>query len=211
MSRLPIVGGDLGGWGSILNDYLSQSLDATGGVTATGSTTSRTLPARFSGVYNVLDYGAKGDGTTNDAAAFQAAINAAQTGTKIGLVYVPPVATRYLLSSGLTFSVAGAAAPLSIAGDGKYTTIIRYTGAGSFLSATGGNGFIQGLFRDFTVQLTNAAAIGLNMTQLESATVRSVRVAWVGVGSNGGTAIYSVPANVNNAPFFNVIDDFTSD
>lgn len=37
--------------------------------------------------YNVMDYGAKGDGTTDDSAAFQAAINAAKANN--GTVYVP--------------------------------------------------------------------------------------------------------------------------
>jgi hypothetical protein len=48
-----------------------------GTVTATGSTTSRTLPDRFADVVSVEDFGAIGDGITDDSAAFTAAFAAA--------------------------------------------------------------------------------------------------------------------------------------
>lgn len=43
-------------------------------VTATGSTTARTLADRFADVVNVLDYGAAGDGATDDTGSFNTAL-----------------------------------------------------------------------------------------------------------------------------------------
>jgi hypothetical protein len=48
-------------------------------VTATGSTTARDLADRLSEIYHVNDFGAVGDGVTDDSAALQAALTAAAT------------------------------------------------------------------------------------------------------------------------------------
>src|SRR5215472_11764505 len=51
-------------------------------------------------------YGAKGDGSTDDTAAFQSAITDA-TAVR-GRVFVPPAATRYVIAGQLDFTAAGA-------------------------------------------------------------------------------------------------------
>jgi hypothetical protein len=71
-----------------------------GDVLATGSTTSRTLGDRAADMVNVKDYGAVGDGATNDTAAIQAAVNAApSTG---GIVYFP--IGNYKITSAITWA-----------------------------------------------------------------------------------------------------------
>ena len=67
-------------------------------ITATGSTGARTLADRFADIINVKDYGAKGDGTTDDTAAIQAAITAAD-----GHVVFFPIGV-YIVNGGLTVS-----------------------------------------------------------------------------------------------------------
>ncbi len=57
----------------------SSSAVSSGLVTSTGSNTARSLANRFNQTINVKDYGAVGDGTTDDTTAITAAITAALT------------------------------------------------------------------------------------------------------------------------------------
>ena len=83
-------------------------------VTATGSTTPRTLANRFADVVNVKDFGAVGDGVTDDTAAIQAAINA-------GLNVFLPSGT-YKTTSKLTITNNDQV----ITGAGRSTKIVLY-------------------------------------------------------------------------------------
>jgi hypothetical protein len=71
-------------------------------VTATGSTTERTLANRASDVVNVKDYGAVGDGIIDDTVAIQSAITAAED--LLSAVILP--AGTYKISAGLTIDVS---------------------------------------------------------------------------------------------------------
>lgn len=77
-----------------LNSAVNSANINAAGVTATGSTTSRTLADRSADVFNILDYGAVGDGTTDDNASIQAALNAAATTSTYATVVVPKSPTN---------------------------------------------------------------------------------------------------------------------
>jgi hypothetical protein len=126
--------------------------------TATGSTTARTAAARFADVANVLDFGAVGDGSTDDRAAF---LLAAATGKPL---YVP---------AGYTFSLSGSVTVTS-------HVLGRGTLKGANLLVVGAdNVLVEGV----TLQGTNlgggagsGADTAINAADVDGLTVRGVRV-----------------------------------
>ncbi|HZU89603.1 MAG TPA: glycosyl hydrolase family 28-related protein, partial [Stellaceae bacterium] len=82
-----------------------------GTVTPAGGNTASSVASLFGRTLNVLDFGAKCDGATDDGPAFQAAVNAAPTG---GTVFVPPSALGCYLNTTVTL---GKALTISGAGD----------------------------------------------------------------------------------------------
>lgn len=115
-----------GGWtddGTVVR--LTTSSDQVGVGTATPATTLRmevegrarlTLEDKGGEVFDVMAYGAKGDGTGDDAAAVNAAITAAPSGG--GVVYFP--AGTYRLDSTISFGK-----PLMFIGAGSNMTVIK--------------------------------------------------------------------------------------
>lgn len=104
---------------------LANELGKLTNVTATGSETARSLANRFADVVNVKDFGAKGDGVTDDTAAFNAAIATGEP------VYVPKSSSSYktdgsvtsprrLVSSGATFSGTNPVDPYPVFGEGAF-------------------------------------------------------------------------------------------
>ena len=89
-------------------------------VTAAGSTTARTLAARFAERFDVFDYGAAGNGTTDDTAAINAAIAACQTAGG-GTVWFPGAHT-YLVTGTLAITGNG----VCLLGAGSQNTVINF-------------------------------------------------------------------------------------
>lgn len=96
---------------------------------ATGATTKRTPAARAADIFNVKDFGAKGDGSTDDTAAIQAAVTAMYAGAnKSCILYFPP--GNYLITSTIDISNANGGSNSTsgiITGAGRWATYI--TGA----------------------------------------------------------------------------------
>ena len=88
-------------------------------VTATGSSTARNINDRFADTVNVKDFGAVGDGVTNDTAAIQAAITFGAVNNKA--VYLP--SGDFICSNKITTSNGS----LVVFGDGINVTKVIFT------------------------------------------------------------------------------------
>jgi hypothetical protein len=103
---------------------------------ATGAPTARTMPDRLDDVTNVKDWGATGDGKTDDTVAIQAAINHGATrnyreGSGATLFFPPG---KYSVSQPLLFQWPGSP---RLIGGGKETAIINANFQGYVISAPG--------------------------------------------------------------------------
>lgn len=147
---------------------------------------------------------------TNDSVAFQAALDASQI-RGASLEIPPPDGAFYVLTTGLTYAISAISyAPVMI-GVGKYSSVIFYTGSGSFLSPVATTGFILGGHVErLQIQLCQVAAVGIDAAGLTQATFRSLSFYWKGSGSQGGTGIKSSPTATQQVSFFNVVDDVES-
>ena len=106
MPRLPTIGSDGDTWGDVLNDFLRVAHREDGSL----KTTSQ--------VINVKDYGATGNGTTDDTLAIRAAITAALNGPA-RRVYFP--SGDYLVTGRLQLTVQ---TPIEICGNGWSSNIL---------------------------------------------------------------------------------------
>jgi hypothetical protein len=118
-------------------------------VTALGSTAPRSLAARFADTINVLDFGAKCDGSTDDTAAFRAAL-ALTSPTTIRI----PTGTCRISGAALT-----AASAVSLVGDGRGVSIIQLApGAATSGAVFSWSGYSNVTISNLTLDLNGASA-----------------------------------------------------
>ncbi len=115
-------------------------LDIAQYTTAETGGQSRSIQSKFEELVSVLDYGATGDGTTDDTAAIQAAIDTGKS------IFFPP--GDYACASSLDMNTSGQ----QLRGAGKTITQIKFTGTGNFIVL---NNFVDRYgFFNFTLRAT---------------------------------------------------------
>jgi len=149
---------------------------STAGTSDTQVAADNRYAKKTSAPMNVLDFGAEGDGVTDDTAAVQAAITA--MGSASGHLFFPPgdyIMSPLTLSMKANLTLSGQASMV----DGIYTNSsgaaasrILFSGVttGSCITVDGGYGFGA---RDLAIVATNASFTGrlLDMRQVAAATV----------------------------------------
>ena len=136
--------------------FLKNATLASGGGVGASLVGGRTAPDAGPSIYNVLDFGAEGDGQTNDAAAIQEAIDEC-TAAGGGTVLVPAGATfltgSLRLKSGVNLHLESGATLLASPNPDDYDQqVLLYALDAERISLTG-RGTIDGQGRTFMAEL----------------------------------------------------------
>lgn len=181
MTRLPIPGQDNNTWGAILNDFLEAEHNPDGTLKirsdgtmshfyskpTTGIPESDLSPAaqtsltnannavtKNSLVYNVKDYNAKGDGSTDDTLAIQSALNAAYTAGG-GAVFLPPGTYSIDPNPGLQVKTG-----VTLEGAGAHSLLKLKAGSTHTDNLVKSEGWTNVIMRDFAIDGNRTAQAG---------------------------------------------------
>lgn len=179
-------------------------------------------------VFNVREYGAVGDGTTNDTVAVRAAVTAADAAGYYNIVYFPP--GRYKLVG--SFSMSGSSAVLRGSGSGylagtqRGSVLVGSAQTGPVLNFTGWlspdsiRGQVEhGGFSVVGDGIADAGKThaGIRMAAMEAVTFRGIHIANTGgpgLHLNGSSQLCQfvdivvetpISAKVNNVPYIHSI------
>jgi hypothetical protein len=186
---------------------------ALASITIPGGNTTRTYGARWADIINVKDYGAKGDGVSNDGAAIQSAFDAAYgpAGSPNAHqwfnkgVYIPH--GTYLVDKQLALAPVGGgggAAGAWLFGDGQRNTRLVYTGPNSNLYG--------GITALMTTQFMNYSRVqGITFDVTGSNSTIAVHNADIAPGSNGGTGVSWIDCGFVGGTSFGILFDTSSE
>ena len=153
----------------------------------------KTLNNKLQDLVSVKDFGATGNGTTDDTAAIQAAINLACTNG--GNVYLP--SGTYKISAALVFSMnSGVVDPFkrpSMSGDGMAATTIYQTANANGIEVVGYDPQPAGycLFQDFTLYGYQKNKLGFALKDIAFVTINNVYLAGWSTGLYGVNVLSS--------------------
>jgi hypothetical protein len=156
-------------------------------VQATGSTTARTLKDIAADVVNVKSFGAKCDGTTNDAPAIQAAIDSLTFGGTIQLPRgVCRIASTVTLANKRSVSLIGMGAGHELG----WGTVIRWSGAagGTMLDL---QGWAHGKIAQLTLDGSPTASMGAGFNASAAGPGDTSAFAGVGIRVRKGSSVVS--------------------
>ena len=182
---------------------------ATGPITTTGSTEPRFLADRFADAINVKDFGAVGDGVTDDTAAINAAI--ASISSTGGVIDLP--SGVYRTTSTITITSAN----VSISGHGSFGNFPSGGATDGTTIRTGDRTGATRIFADFTsgpvfrVRNQNCAIVGMTIdasdTRKAAALSTNYGVWWEGLDGTSETCLRSYMRNVRvtNQPSHGIV------